>query len=605
MGSISRIVSLIKVFWPQAIGNVFFNLLSTVFSLVSLTMVVPFLRILFRDESIEAIPWPGLSLNNVNAVFEYGLGWLMTQYETKTGALFAICLFIVVVFFLKNLTRYLAMYFLADIRNGSVRNLRNKVYNKILHLPLSYYNEKRKGDIITRATTDVAEVEWGVLGFLEVCFKEPFTFVVFFAAMFVVSPWLTLMVIVILPIAGFLISLVSRSLRKQSHRAQDTLGYLMSIMEETISGLKVVWAFGAKDSQEAKFKENNQQYYKMMNGILRRKDMSSPLSEFLSISVVVLVLYLGGKLVLNEQGLEPETFIAFLVMFSQIISPAKSFSTANFNIQKGLASLDRIDLLLGETNGHPPPLNQVALESFADKIVFDNVSFAYENRKVLRNISFEINKGEVVALVGQSGSGKSTIIELLLRNYEIREGQITIDGVDIKDIPIENLRRLFGLVTQDPILFNDSIRSNIQFGKPNASEDMLFEAATMANASEFIGKLESGLDTHIGDRGVKLSGGEKQRITIARAVLKNPPVMLLDEATSSLDSESEKAVQLALDKLMDNKTSLVIAHRLSTIKNADKIIVMKDGEVIERGSHETLMQNKDNYQKLVDWQTFS
>jgi len=426
MGSISRIISLVRAFWPQAIGNVFFNLLSTIFSLVSLTMVIPFLRILFSDETIEAIPWPGFSLNNLNELFEFGLGWLVTQYETKTGALFAICAFIVCVFFLKNVTRYFAMYFLADIRNGSVRDLRNKVFNKILHLPLSFYNEKRKGDIITRATTDVTEVEWGVLGFLEVCFKEPFTFLVFFGAMFLVSPWLTLMVLVILPIAGFLISLVSRSLRKQSFKAQGRLGFLMSIMEETISGLKVVWAFGAKDTQKVKFESGNHGYYKMMNGILRRRDLSSPLSEFLSISVVVLVLYLGGKMVLNKQGLEPATFIYFLVVFSQIISPAKGFTNAYYNIQKGLASLDRIDLLLAEPNGHPEPLNPIPITEFSDKIVFENVSFAYNSRKVLRDINFTINKGEVVALVGQSGSGKSTIIELLLRNYEIKEGRITI-----------------------------------------------------------------------------------------------------------------------------------------------------------------------------------
>ena len=512
MRSISRILSLIKSFWPQAIGNVLFNLLSTIFSLVSLTMIIPFLRILFRDESIQAIPWPGFSLDNLGALFEYALGWLITQYDTKAGALFAICIFIVIVFFLKNLTRYLAMVFLADIRNGSVRNLRNKVYDKILYLPLSYYNEKRKGDIITRATTDVTEVEWGVLGFLAVCFKEPFTFIVFFGAMFLVSPWLTLMVLIILPIAGFFIGMVSRSLRKKSFKAQDTLGYLMSVMEETISGLKVVWAFGAIDSQKEKFETGNQSYYKMMNNILWRRDLSSPLSEFLSISVVVLVLYLGGKMVLNKQGLEPETFIYFLVVFSQIISPAKAFTTAYYNIQKGMASLDRIDMLLDEPNGHPAPLNPIPISEFSHKIVFENVSFAYDTRKVLKNINFEIKKGEVVALVGQSGSGKSTIIELLLRNYEIKEGRITIDGIDIQDIPIENLRRLFGLVTQDPILFNDTVRSNIQFGKPDAELKDLERATEMANASSFIAKLEGGLDSVIGDRGVKLSGARSREL---------------------------------------------------------------------------------------------
>lgn len=614
MKNIFGVLQYIKGYWRYAVFNIVFNILSAGFSLFSIAMLFPFLQVLFSDDSkkMDAILKAGkpeleLSsssiIDNVNYILASDIK-VHSQIHTLVG----ICIFIIITIFFKNLFRYLGMFFIAPIRNGVVKDLRNNLFKKILVLPLSYYSDERKGDIMSRMTADVREIEWSIMSSLEMIFREPVTIIISLVFMFLLSWELTLMALILLPISGIVIGRIGKSLRRTSSQEKDRTGILMSIMDETLGGLRIIKAFNAENSIKQKFYKVNNDYTSLMVKVYRRIDLSSPLSEFMGITVFVIILYVGGKMVLGDH---PEmmgaVFITYLALFSQLIAPAKSFTTAYYNIQKGLASADRVNKILNAEVTIKDPINPKKISSFEKEIVYKNVSFAYRENEagwVLNNINIKIEKGKTIALVGQSGSGKTTMADMLPRFYDPSEGEITIDGISIKDANIFDVRALMGIVTQESILFNDTIYNNIAFGLENCSMEKVIEAAKIANAHEFISEMKEGYETSIGDRGSKLSGGQRQRISIARAVLKNPPILILDEATSALDTESERLVQDALNKLMKNRTSVVIAHRLSTIQHADEIIVMQKGEIVERGTHIELIAKNANYRKLHDLQSF-
>ncbi len=606
MGKLGSILRMIGNYKKYAALNVLFNILSAIFSLFSIAMIFPFLRILFRTkEELSAVQKAdfSFSINGLNDWFNYELG--LRVMENKTQALVFLCVIVVVLFFVKNLCRYLAMYFLSYLRNGVVRDLRQKLFKKVLRLPVSFFSEKRKGDVISRMTSDVQEVEWSIMNTLEVIFREPVLIILYLGALILISPQLTVFVLLMLLVVGVLIGYVSRTLRKVSAKGQEKLGIILSVIDESLSGLRIIHAFNAEKYQHQKFSKENDQHFSIITKLLRRRDLASPLSEFLGICVITVVLWFGGRLVLNdESSLSPETFIGYIAIFSQLINPAKFFTTAYYNIQKGLASVDRIKVILDAEETINEIQNAVSIQEFKSEIEYKNVSFAYESNPVLQNIDVRISKGKMIALVGQSGAGKSTLVDLLPRFYDASDGAILIDGVDIRNYKLKDLRGLMGVVTQEPILFNDTIHNNITFGLTAATKDDVMQAAKIANAHEFIVNTSNGYETIIGDRGHKLSGGERQRLTIARAVLKNPPILILDEATSSLDSESEKLVQDAISKLMLNRTSIVIAHRLSTIQSADEIIVLQKGKIVERGNHKELMNQNGYYRRLVEMQGF-
>ncbi len=602
-----RLLRYVKSYKSFAFLNIFFNMLSVVFSLFSLTMVIPFLNVLFGQQQVYTkVPW-SFSVNAALTNFNY----ILSQYITDHGkipALTFICVLIVVLFFLKNLFRYLAMYFISPIRNGVVRDLRNKMYNKILFLPLTYFSEERKGDLMSRMTSDVQEIEWSIMQSLEVIFREPLTVGLFLATMVLMSPQLSLFVFILLPIAGLLIGQIGKSLRRTSSKSQAKMGILLSAIEETLSGLRIVKAFTAEKYFETKFQKLNDEYKKLMIRLYRKRDLTSPLSEFLGAVVMVIVIFFGGRLVLDSaKSLEPSVFIYFIVIFSQLIPPAKSFSEAYSNVQRGLASVDRINKILDAEITIADKEHAIQLTDFNHAIEYRDVSFAYHKGGsgwVLKNINLKIEKGKTIALVGQSGSGKTTLVDLLPRFYDLEHGEILIDGENINSYKLDDLRGNMGIVNQESILFNDSIFNNIAFGLESVSEDDVENAAKIANAHDFIMQTQDGYLTNVGDRGGKLSGGQRQRISIARAILKNPPILILDEATSALDTESERLVQDALTKLMKNRTTLVVAHRLSTIQHADEIIVMQQGEIIERGNHLQLLEKAGVYKKLYDLQAF-
>ncbi len=589
--------------------NILFNGLAILFSLVSLAMVGPFLAILF-DESLvipDSVPQFDFTINSLIEYFKYHLSTVVLE-NGKAKGLLLICVLVAVVFFFKNIFRYAALYALIPIRNGVVKDLREEIYDKILKLPISFLNEQRKGDIITRTSVDVVEVEWGVLSVLESMFKEPLTILLYLGALLYISPLLTMIVLIVLPLTGVFIATIAKSLKRTSLAAQSKQSNLISIFEETLGGLRIVKAFNAQSNLASKFEKENSEQTQLMNKVMHRKELASPLTEVLAISVVVLVLYIGGKIVLEgEMRLTAESFITFMLIFSQIINPAKALTTAYYRVVKGIASMDRIKEILDEADDVKDESNKLQLPAFTKSIEYKNVSFNYDDQSnaiVLKNINSEINKGQTVALVGSSGAGKSTFVDLLARFFDVKAGSILIDGQDIRNFTTNSLRSQMGIVSQDPILFNDTVFNNIALGTANASKEEVINAAKIANAHLFIDKLENGYDTFIGDRGNKLSGGEKQRLTIARAVLKNPPILILDEATSSLDAESEKLVQEALLKLMQNRTSIVIAHRLSTIQHADEIWVMKGGKIVEQGKHSELLAYDSFYKKLASLQGF-
>ncbi len=605
MKNLKKIWKYIKPYKWNAFGNITFNIFQIIFSLSALVLVIPFLNILFnQQEAVSVLPKFNYSLESLNQIFNFYVSDLI-ETSGKQKALLFVSLIVVFVILLKNTFLYFANFFMAPLRNGIVKDIRNKIYSKILVLPLSYYSDERKGDIISRVSNDVKEIEWSIMRSIETVFRDPFTIIFYLGTMIWMSPELTVFLLILLPVSGAIIGIVGRSLRKDSKLAQSKLGDILATVEESLSGLRIIKAFTAEKKSEKRFYSINSDYTRIMNKITRKQYLASPMSEFLGVIVMIIIMYYGGSLVLNDQSsLSPSEFIGFIAIFSQIIPPAKAFSTAFYEVRKGLASIDRINIILNADEKITEKEEAKTIDTLNSKIEYKNVSFKYEEKYVLKNINLKIEKGKTVALVGQSGSGKSTLVDLLPRFYDIEEGEILIDGINIKDLKMKSLRSLMGNVNQTPVLFNDTIKNNIAFGIDNVSIDEVKKASEIANALNFIEETEKSFETNIGDSGTKLSGGQRQRLSIARAVLKNPPIMILDEATSALDTESEKLVQDALNSLMKNHTSIVIAHRLSTIKNADIICVLHEGEIVETGNHSELIEKNGVYKKLHDLQSF-
>ncbi len=608
-------ITLIRRFVPpykKQVGlNLFFNILSAILNVFSFALIVPILRILFKvDETVyEYIPVDTSSIKNILdfKVLENNFyAFLSDMMSTHSGGavLLGLGLTLVVMTMLKTGAIYLSAYFITDVRTGVVRDIRKQINDKILSLPLGFFSGERKGDIIARMTGDVGEVENSVMSSLDMITKNPIMILIYLGTMLFISWELTIFVLILLPIAGYIMGKVGKSLKRKSVEAQNHWGLLMSQIEETLSGLRIIKAFNAESKMEKRFDGSNNIFRGMSNKIARRQQLAHPMSELLGTIAVVFVLWFGGTLILDGSGsMDASKFIYYLTIFYLIINPAKDLSKSVYAIQKGMASVERIDKILTAENNIQSPVNPKAIP-FNTEISYRNVHFKYENNWVIKDVSITIPKGKTVALVGQSGSGKSTMADLLPRFYDVNDGGIHIDGVNIKDANIHDLRALMGNVNQEAILFNDTFFNNISFGVDNATMEQVIEAAKIANAHEFIMATEAGYETNIGDRGGKLSGGQRQRISIARAILKNPQILILDEATSALDTESERLVQDALERLMKNRTTLVIAHRLSTIKNADEICVMHEGEVVERGHHDDLFEKNGYYRKLCDMQQF-
>ena len=603
----TRVLTYVKPYWASVILNIVFNLMAIVFSLFSFALVVPFLNLLFTTNAIEAVAKPEFALNS-QCLLQY-LNYIMSNLIIERGANYAlifICLVLFVSFLFRNLGRFWACFFMAKIRSGAVHDLRRDIYNKILILPLSFYSNQRKGDVMARITTDVQEIEISILNYLEMLTKEPLTIIVYFGFMVSLSPKLTLFVIAVLPLAALLIGKVGKMLKRDSKENQKQLGGMISTIEETISGLRIIKGFNAIHYSSEKFEEQNSTYSKLLRIVQCKHSSASPMSEFLSSIVVIIVLWFGGQLILaGNSSISAADFITYIVVFSQIIIPAKSFSQGYYCVQKGIASAERIFEILDAEEVITEKENPIRINEFKQSIEYKNVYFRYNKEDVLKDINLNIGKGKLIALVGESGGGKSTLADLLPRFYDVCEGQILIDGHDIRDYNISDIRGLMGIVTQESILFNDTVFNNIAFGMENVSREAVIEAAKIANAHDFISTMENGYDTFIGDRGMNLSGGQRQRLSIARAVLKNPPILILDEATSSLDTESERLVQDALSKVMEQRTSIVIAHRLSTIQYADEIIVLQKGQIVERGKHDELIAKGGIYKKLTDLQSFN
>jgi subfamily B ATP-binding cassette protein MsbA len=592
--------------------NIFFNILFAIFSAATLALIGPFSELLFKTD-MEALTQLSnsapadfeLSARSLQQFSSYYLAALIIG-KGKAYTLTLICVLVFVLTLFKNTSRYLAMFFIAPIRNGVVRDLRNGIYKKSLQLPLSYYSEEKKGDLMSRMTTDVQEIEWSIMQTLEMIFREPLTVIILFTMMIIISTQLTLYILMLLPIAALFIAILGRSLKSAARKTKETLGSLISVIEETLGSLKIIKAFSAERPMQDKFEGLNQTFYKQSVTVYRKTDLSSPLTEVIVTGILMLILFIGGSMVFNGE-VSGASFITYFALASQLIPPIKQITISYSNIQKGVASEERINKILLADNQIEEAKTPKILQPLSKEIEYRNVSFAYhkgDEGYVLKDINLKIPKGKTIALVGASGSGKTTLADMLPRFYDCDKGELLIDGVNIKDAQILSLRNLIGVVTQESILFNDTVHNNIVFGMENVTQEMIVNAAKVANAHEFISTLPEGYNTIIGDRGGKLSGGQRQRLSIARAVLKNPDILILDEATSALDTESEKLVQEALANLMENRTSIVIAHRLSTIANADEIIVMQKGEIIERGDHSTLIRLNGTYKKLCDMQSF-
>ena len=596
------------------VWNIVFNVLSAILNLFSFALIIPILQILFKinEEVYTYMPWSfepssweswkGLAEAGKNNFF-----WYITNLiETEGGSFTLIVLgvFLVIMTFLKVATMYLAFFHMIPIRTGVVRDIRNQINNKITQLPLGFFSEERKGDIIARISGDVNEIENSIMSSLDMLFKNPILIFIYLIGMILISWQLTVFVLVLLPLAGYIMGQVGKKLKRKSLLGQQQWGDLMSQIEETLSGLRIIKAFNAESKIRNRFEKSNDIFRRTTMKIYRRQQMAHPMSEFLGTATIVIVLWYGGTLILaNNSPIDAPTFIYYLVIFYSIINPAKDLSKSVYAIQKGLASMERVDKILKAESDINDPIDPKPI-SLQKQIEYKNVWFKYQNDWVLKNVNLTIPKGKTVALVGQSGSGKSTLVDLLPRFYDVNEGSIIIDGTDIRESTLYDLRGLMGNVNQEAILFNDSFFNNISFGVKNATLEQVKEAARIANAHEFIMASEQGYETNIGDRGGKLSGGQRQRISIARAILKNPPILILDEATSALDTESERLVQEALENLMKNRTTIVIAHRLSTIRNADEICVMHGGEIVERGTHDALLVLDGFYKKLCDMQQF-
>jgi ATP-binding cassette, subfamily B, bacterial MsbA len=589
----------------RLILNFLFNLLSALFTVFSMVLLSPILEILFgmSEDVNEFVPWAA----NLD-IIKNNLYYYVTLFKQANGpglTLLFVGIFVIIATMLKVGFAYLGAFQAVYIRNGVVRDMREQIYSKMLKLALPFFSEERKGDIIARITGDVAEVENSIMSSLDMFLKNPVIIVVLLISMLIMSPSLTLFIFIVLPIAGFVIGRVGKTLKKVSREGQDKMGVILTVVEETLGGLRIIKAFNAEKKMNSRFNTEINDYRRIMNRLMRRRELAHPLSELLGTIVIIIVVWYGGSLILDQNSeLSGPEFIIYLGIFYQIINPAKAFTTALYSIQKGLASMDRIDkILLADITIKEAP-NAKPVSTLKNSIEYRNITFAYDEKVVLKNVSLTIEKGKTIALVGQSGSGKTTFVDLLPRFYDVIGGQIMIDGIDLRYLKLHDLRDLMGNVNQDAILFNDSIYNNIAFGVEKASMPEVITAAKVANAHDFIIETEHGYDTVIGDRGSKLSGGQRQRLSIARAILKNPPILILDEATSALDTESERLVQEALENLMKNRTSLVIAHRLSTVRNADLICVFHEGEIVERGTHNELIEIDGRYKRLHSLQMF-
>jgi len=607
MNNFKKIFPFIIPYKKYAYFNIFFNVLYALFSTLSFVSLIPMMQVLFDQTKRNTTLPIYKGIWEIKKYAENYLSYYITNTTDTYGVGYTLSIMVVVIisiFLLKNLCDYLAMFFITFLRNGVLRDMRNAMYKKTIDLPLSFFSEKRKGDTIARISADVNEVQTSFLSILELIVKEPLTIIFTITTMFLISIKLTLFVFIFIPISGYVISLIGKQLKKKSTRAQQEQGIFLSTIEETLGGLKVVKGYNSEKYFNRIFQESTQRFFILSNSIGNRQNLASPASEFMGIMVIAILLWYGGHMVLIEKTLNGASFIAYMGLAYNILTPAKSISKASYAIKRGNAAAERVLEILEQENTIKSKKDALKKDSFESKITIKNVNFKYEEETVLKDFSLEVKKGQTVALVGQSGSGKSTIANLLTRFYDVNDGTIAIDSVNIKDMNLQSLRGLMGLVTQDSILFNDTIKANISLGKLNATDDEIIEALKIANAHEFVKDLPLGIYTNIGDSGNKLSGGQKQRLSIARAVLKNPPIMILDEATSALDTESEKFVQVALENMMQNRTSIVIAHRLSTIQKADKIVVMQKGEIVEQGTHDELIALNGTYNKLVTMQSF-
>lgn len=607
MSNFKKIVPFIYPYKKYAYLNIFFNVLYALFSTLSFIALIPMIQVLFDKTKRNTVMPVYEGITHIKKYGEDYLSYYITTNADNHNPGFTLSIMvgvIISIFLLKNLFDYLAMFFITFLRNGVLRDMRNAMYKKTLELPLAFYSEKRKGDVISRISADVNEVQTSFLAILELIVKEPLTIVFTISAMLIISVKLTLFVFVFIPVSGYIISLIGKQLKKQSSKAQQEQGTFLSTIEETIGGLKVVKGYNSENYFNSVFQSSTERFFNLSNSIGNRQNLASPASEFMGITVIAILLWYGGQMVLIEKSLDGASFIAYMGLAYNILTPAKAISKASYGVKRGNAAAERVLEILDQKNPITSKADAIEKASFESNITVQNINFKYEDETVLKDFSLQIKKGQTVALVGQSGSGKSTIANLLTRFYDVNDGTISIDGINIKDMNLQSLRGLMGLVTQDSILFNDTIKANISLGKLDATDDEIIEALKIANAFEFVKELPLGIYTNIGDSGNKLSGGQKQRLSIARAVLKNPPIMILDEATSALDTESEKFVQVALENMMQNRTSIVIAHRLSTIQKADLIVVMQKGKIVEQGSHDELISHNGTYNKLVTMQSF-
>lgn len=610
MKNLIRIAKITLQFKNTLFLNLGFNILGMFFSIFSFAMIIPLLRIIFNSSmdvfQEMANSYDGNFSWSKEGVLDF-LNYSIANYALLNGrqaTLLMICGFLVLMVFLKNSFTFLSSFYLSDLVQSSIRNLRNSMYTKITLLPLSFFSDEKKGNLLSIFSADLKEIELSIKATTNAIFKDPFYVIGYFITLFLISFKLTLFILLFLPLAGLIISKISNGLKKRSQKGQENLGNILALTEETLFGIRIIKSFNAQKFMQRRFNSDSHLLYKLMLSITRRVYLASPVSEFLGVLATSGVLLYGGNLVFNNE-IQPDVFIGYLILFSQLITPFKSISKAIYDSAQGIAALERIETITLEKNLISDISSGVNKIAFSKEISFNNVSFKYEKEQVLQNVSFKIKKGETVAIVGHSGAGKSTIADLLVRFYDVNDGQIQIDNINIKEIGLSDLRKVMGVVTQDSILFNDSVINNIGLGLNNIDTDRIIASTKMANAHEFIENLEKKYNTIIGDGGNKLSGGQKQRLSIARAIYKNPEILILDEATSSLDSKSEKAVQEALDRLMTNRTSLVIAHRLSTIQNADKIIVLDKGQIAEMGTHKELIKKNNYYKKFIDMQSFA